>query len=405
MYKYFDATFFVGNRERLRALCTEDAPIVIPANGQMQKSADTAFPFRQDSNFWYLTGVNEPSAVLVIDHKETYLIMPEMSDYQTFFDGQASKTELSSISGITEIHDEKTGWQKLARLIKKAGQVYSLTPPPDFLDIYGIYTNPTRKHVVERMQAILPELMVLEARQHLAGLRMVKQPNELKALQAAIDLTIDGLLEVRKGSYKNEQEIATALSVYFLQHGHVKHGYGPLVAAGKNTCILHYENGASVIAPHDLVLLDVGAEIEGYTADITRVVALGPPTKRQKEVHAAVCAVHDYAISLVRPGVSIRENEKEVEAEMGRQLVKLGLIKKAEREAIRHYFPHATSHFLGIDAHDLGDYDVPLAPGMVITVEPGIYIPEEGIGIRIEDDVLVTQNGCEVLSKRLPRDL
>lgn len=405
MYKYFDATFFAGNRERLRALCTEDAPIVIAANGQMQKSADMAFSFRQDSNFWYLTGINEPSAVLVIDHKEAYLIMPEMSDYQSFFDGQASSGELTEISCITEIYDEKTGWQKLAKRIKKTGQVYSLTPPPDFLDIYGIYTNPTRKHVVEKMQAILPELTVHEARQHLAELRMVKQPNELKALQAAIDLTIDGLLEVRKGSYKNEQEIATALSVYFLQHGHVKHGYGPLVAAGKNACMLHYENGKAAIKPHDLVLLDVGAEIEGYTADITRVVAFNPPTKRQKEVYEAVCAVHDFAMNLVRPGVSIRENEKEVEAEMGRQLIKLGLIKKANRDSIRKYYPHATSHFLGLDAHDLGDYDTPLKPNMVLTVEPGIYIPEEGIGIRIEDDVLVTEDGCEILSKRLPRDL
>lgn len=405
MTTYFDATFFSGNRKKLRALCKEDIPIVIAANGQMQKSADTAFPFCQESNFWYLTGVQEPSVLLVIDTNETYLIMPEMSEYQAYFDGQASGQELTDVSGIDTVLSHKNGWAKLLDRVAKTGAVYSLTPPPVFIDTYGIYTNPTRKALVDRLLDADQNNDVIDIRQELASLRMTKQPAELRAIQKAIDVTIHGLEEIRQGVWQSEQEIVRALTISFLQQGHYSHGYGPIVSAGKNACLLHYEAASSAIKKDDLVLLDVGAEVAGYMADITRVYATGAVTKRQREVYEAVVAVHDYALSLQKPGVSIRDNEKLVESFMGEQLIKLGLIKEHNRERIRHYYPHSTSHYLGVDTHDLGDYDQPLAENMVLTVEPGIYIPEEGIGIRIEDDVLITKDGHQVLSSQLPRDL
>lgn len=405
MYTYFDASFFIQNRARLRELCPDDAPIVIAANGRMQKSMDIAFPFRQDGNFWYLTGINEPDMILVIDEDETYLLAPEQSDYLSHFYGQAEQANLRKVSGIETVLLADAGWQKLARRIKKTHKVHSMTPPPDYIDVYGMYTNPARKVLVEKLQSIEPSIEVADIRSAMASLRMVKHDAELGALRAAIDLTVDAFKHVGTQQYKTEKEIEAAFSIYFLSHGQYDHAYDPIVAAGKNACTMHTSSTRATMHKNDLVLIDIGAEVDSYTADITRVFPLSKPTKRQREVHQAVRAVQDYAISNLKPGISIRENEKLVEAFMGEQMMELGLIKKPTREAIRQFYPHSTSHFLGRDIHDLGDYDAPLAPNMVLTVEPGIYIPEESIGIRIEDDLLITEQGNEVLSQKLPRDL
>ena len=169
---------------------------------------------------------------------------------------------------------------------------------------------------------------------------------------------------------------------------------------------MHYHSNQSAIAPDNLVMIDIGAEISHYAADITRTFSSGAkPSRRQQIVHEAVGEVQDFAFGLLKPGVMIKAYEQQIEHFMGEKLRELGLIKTIEREQVRKYFPHATSHFLGLEPHDAGNYDQPLEAGVVITVEPGIYIPEEGIGVRIEDDVLITENGIEILSRRLPRDL
>lgn len=404
MDSYFTASFFSGNRTRLRGLCEADAPIVIAANGRMQKSADINFPFQQDSNFWYLTGIDEPEAVLVIDTDETYLIMPAMTDYLSYFYGQMHEDALQKVSGIDAIYDEEKGWRKLRTRLRKVKKAYTISPPPDYLDVYNMYTNPTRRVLVERISEADAKTEVIDVRSHLMAMRMVKQKCELQTLQAAVDLTVQAFTDIKGQKFTTEKELEAAFSVYFLQHGQRDHAYEPIVASGKNACLMHTSSTRQKLEKSNLVLMDIGAAVDGYAADITRVFAISAPSKRQREVYAAVLTVHSFALGLVKPGVSIRANEKQIEAYMGEQLMQLGLIKKPEREAIRHYFPHATSHFLGRDVHDLGDYDAPLAENMVLTIEPGIYIPEEGIGIRIEDDILVTKNGCRIMSDALPRD-
>lgn len=405
MYTHFDAKFFAGNRQKLRAACSEDAPIIIAANGRMQKSADIAFPFQQDSNFWYLSGIEEPEAILVIDSHETYLIAPPSTDYLSYFYGQLQSGDSSQSLGIKRVYTSEEGWQKVAKRIKKTNKAYSLTPPPDYIDIYGMYTNPTRKALVEKLQSIVPIVEISDVRQDLALMRMSKQPCEIAALQSAIDLTVAAFEYVSNGTYKTEKEIEAAFSVYFLQHGQQDHGYDPIVAAGKNACLMHTSSTRQTMQKNQLVLMDIGASVDGYAADITRMFAPSKPSVRQREVYEAVLAVQKFAIGNIKPGISIRENEKLVEQFMGEQMIKLGIIKKPERELIRHYFPHATSHFLGRDIHDLGDYDEPLAENMVLTIEPGIYIPEENIGIRIEDDIIVTKDGNRIMSDALPREL
>lgn len=152
-----------------------------------------------------------------------------------------------------------------------------------------------------------------------------------------------------------------------------------------------------------MILLDIGAEVEYYSSDISRTLSINhKPTRRQRQVYEAVADVQDYAFSLVKPGISIKDMETKIEHYMGEKLRVLGLINSIDKESVRKYYPHGTSHFLGLDTHDVGFYDKPLEPGMVITVEPGIYIPEENIGVRIEDDVLLTEAGYRLLTNNLP---
>jgi Xaa-Pro aminopeptidase len=228
-------------------------------------------------------------------------------------------------------------------------------------------------------------------------------------LQAAIDVTITGLKQALRPSklrsYYYEYEVEAELTRSFRRAGARGHAFAPIVAAGKNACILHNERNTGALKPGELLLCDVGAEVSHYCADITRTVALGDPSQRQVAVHEAVQEALGYATSLLRPGATFKDYEKHVEVFMGEKLRELGLIKTITKEAVRLYYPHATSHFLGLNPHDVGIYDMPLEPGMVLTVEPGIYIADEGIGVRIEDDVVITADGNTVLTVALPHDL
>jgi Xaa-Pro aminopeptidase len=403
----FSAEFFRQNRERLRALFTGTAPIVLTANGLLQRNGDVTYPFRQDSSFWYLTGINEPDVILVLDKYKEFLIVPDRDDTRTAFDGSVDIAKLSQISGVKDVLEHKEGWGKLARRLKKVRHVATLSPSPSYEERNGIYTNPARAQLVTRIKAeASEELELLDLRTHLRRMRSIKQPAELKAIQEAIDLTADAIKKIyRKAEkYDYEYEVEADLTAMFRSHG-VDHAFQPIIAGGVNACTLHRVANDSAINKDDLLLLDVGAEVSHYAADISRTFAIRELTKRQRAVLDAVVEVQEFAMSELRPGVLLKDYEVKVAQFMGEKLRELGLIKLIEKEEVRKYYPHATSHFLGLDTHDVGDYERPLEPGMVLTVEPGIYIPEEGIGIRIEDDVLMTEEGIKVLSEKLPQTL
>lgn len=404
MYKHFDTEFFVGNRKRLRELFVGTAPIIITANGALQRNGDSTFPFRQDSSFWYLTGINEPDIILVIDRNKEYLIVPQQSDYQAVFDGTTSNDTFSQISGIQTIYDDKEGWRQLGNRLHRSRHAATLSASPSYVKPYGFYTNPARSQLIERLKSHNDNLELLDLRTHLARMRLIKQPGELAAIQEAIDITAKAIKAVRKRTYGYEYEVEAALTGFFRKHGAQGHGYAPIVAGGGHTCVLHYGANNSSLDEKDLVLLDVGAEVENYSADISRTYSQGTPTKRQKDVYQAVLAVQEYALNLLKPGVTVKQNEQLIEQFMGEKLRELGLIKTISHDTVRQFYPHATSHYLGLDVHDVGDYERSLEPNTVLTVEPGIYIPKEGIGIRIEDDILITPEGYKVLSQQLPNN-
>jgi Xaa-Pro aminopeptidase len=401
----FSSDFFIGNRQRLRQLFTGKAPIVISANGLMQRSGDTAFPFRQDSNFWYLTGINDPDVLLVMDKDKEYLIVPEREHIREVFDGAIDGKHLTEISGIQTVLEHAEGWKQLGSRIKKVKHVATLAAQPHYAEHYGFYTNPARAHLMEWIQEYNVNIEPLDLREHLTRMRMVKQEPELAAIQQAIDITEATIKPLSKKleKFEYEYEIEAALTAGFRKRGASGHAFTPIVAAGDRACIIHSVDNNGAMKGANGVLFDVGAEVENYSADISRTFPLAGANKRYNQVYQAVLDAHEYAMGLLKPGVLIKEYEQLVEHYMGEKLRELRLIKTIDRESVRSYYPHATSHSLGLDTHDTFLYDTPLVPNMVLTVEPGIYIPEEGIGVRIEDDVLITDDGIKVLSDGLPR--
>lgn len=406
MKSFFDAEFFGANRQKLKSLVASEGPIVVTANGLLQRNADSTFPFRQDSSFWYLTGVEEPDLLLVMDGEQEYFIVPGRSETRQAFDGAIDSQTIMKRSGVGEVLGEDEGWQRLKNRLKQTNQAAILMPATSYIASHGLYVNPARRRLLRTIKKHQPNIELADIRETLSQLRSVKQPSEIKAIRKAIDVTAASLKAVKKaiGSYEYEYEVEAAITTVFRKRN-LNHAYGPIVAAGRNACILHYMANSGELKSGDILLLDVGAEVENYAADISRSFVKGEPTERQKQVWQAVMNVREFALQNLKPGISIRENEKIVEQFMGEQLRELGLIKQADRESIRRLYPHATSHYLGLDVHDAGNYDRPLEPNMTLTVEPGIYIPEEGIGIRIEDDILITETGNEVLSASLPHDL
>ncbi len=408
-----DSSFFTGNRERLRQLFTGTAPVVMTANGLMQQASDEPFPFHQDRNFWYLTGIDEPGVVLVMDKSKEYLIVPSREAAREKFDGVVDFNTLSRVSGIQTILPARDGWKQLESRLKRVQHIATLGANPHFIDFLGMYTNPARADLIKRIKDTNPHIELLDLRTHLSRMRMVKQELEIDALQRAIDITIDTLKDVIKpqklAKYAYEYEIEADITRGFRRRGSMGtgHAFAPIVASGERGCTMHYGRNDAPLASGELVVIDVGASANFYSADIARTVLLGDrPSKRQQAVHEAVLEAQQYAFSLLKPGVVLRNYEKQMEEYIGEKLRELGLIKTIEHDEVRHYFPHATSHFLGLDTHDAGDYEHPLEPGVVLTVEPGIYIPQEATGVRIEDNILITlEGGNQVLSERLSRSL
>lgn len=406
MQSHFSSAFFAANRQQLRERATTSAPIVVAANGLLQRGADSTFPFAQDSNFWYLTGIEEPDVVLVMAAQD-YLIVPGRDANRTAFDGHVDDDILKKRSGVSLILDSEAGWQQLTKEIELQRKVATVGAAPSYLEHYGMYTNPARRRLLAQLKAASSGVQIADIGQHLVLLRMIKQPAELLAIQSAIDITIATLQAVTKpaalSTYEYEYQLEADITRGFRARGASGHAFEPIVAGGARACTLHNVANNSPLKKNELIVLDVGAEVEHYAADITRTVNPGKSTPRQLAVYAAVQDAQSYAAGLLKPGILLADYEGRVEHYLGKKLQELGLIKAITHAAVRYYYPHASSHFMGLNVHDSGDYGQPLQPGMVLTVEPGIYIPEEAIGIRIEDDVLITAEGNVMLSNKLSR--
>ena len=406
MQSFFSPEFFTGNRARLRASVDGDAPIVITANGELQAKGDNPFPFRQDAGFWYLTGVEHPDYTLVIGVDETYIIAPGRSDVMELFGGVTTPDDIKKQSGVGTVLNASEGWARLKNNLQKSRKVYTLAANQAYIAVYGLYTNPARARITRQMKRAVPGLQVADIRKQLAELRVVKQAPEIAAIRRAVDITCATLNEVRRSSYSYEYELEADITRGFRRQGATGHAYSPIVAGGLNACTLHYIENNARLEPAEPVLADVGAEVSNYAADITRTWSFGKPSARQTAVFNAVDEAVRFGIEQLKPGdISFYECEQRVRAFVGTKLKELGLLERADdKEEIGRYYPHAP-HYLGLDVHDVGDTGQPLRAGMVLTVEPGIYLPDERIGVRLEEDILITETGCEILSESCPREL
>lgn len=398
MKNKFNAEFFTNNRSRL-SKSLPNSLVVISANCMLQKSADEPYAFRQDSSFWYLTGISEPDLVLVINTAENQatLLLPEQNDYQKEWDGKLDMQLLGQISGISVFDYRSSLVSILKRAKSKSLQICQLNPAPERVEPYGFMSNPARRILEQEIKQI--ESKPKDIRLEMARVREIKQPAEIDAIRSAIDVTGEALAELKQDleAYKTEKDFERALLIKFLEKGSDGHMFEPIVASGKNAAIIHYRQNDSEIKNNQLVLLDVGAKNGMYGADISRTWSAGTPTKRMKDVFDAVLEVHKQALSRYKPGIFLKEEQQRVNKDLAKQYKKL---KIPEGQ-----LPTGISHFLGVDTHDAGDYMAPLREGQILTVEPGIYLPDEGIGVRIEDNLLITKNGAEILSEKIDRNL
>jgi Xaa-Pro aminopeptidase len=398
-----EASFFTTNRRNLLEKLEPGSFVAVAGFGSMQRDVDEPFAFQQDANFWYLTGVEEPNWQLFIDvdSGEEWLVAPHLNRYHTTFSGGLTSEEAIARAGVAHVIDATQGRELLQKLLNKKKRVCTVVPPST--RVYGFQTNPGPRKLLAKLKGVER----VDIRPVLGRLRGVKRLEEIAAIQAAVDITVEGIMAVlhQLKTYKNECEADATLYYEFRRRG-ATHGFDPIVASGEKTCILHSPQANDPL--RDWLLLDVGARMHGYSADITRTVPLHPPTDRWVQVYEAVERMHDHFETILKPGASVRDTlMKDAYPFVGEEMVKLGLLTKPllDQDHVFKFMPHGITHGLGIDVHDPLGRPETFQEGMVLTNEVGVYIPEEGFGIRIENDCVITSDGVRNLAAKLPIDL
>ncbi|MGO9589596.1 MAG: aminopeptidase P N-terminal domain-containing protein [Candidatus Acidiferrales bacterium] len=400
---------YQARRAKLRAQI--DAPLVILGYTGHEDASEVAV-FYQEPYFYYLTGHDEPGAALVLlpgapnteptEGPQEILYLPERDLQKEQWEGSKvgphdpGIAEKSGFQAVEPFDNVKTD---LAKLAKTYTNFYTIVAP---LDEEG-YPHFTKMN--EWLRNALPHSMLRDITPTLDALRQVKSPGELALMQEAIDLSVDAHLDamrqMRPGLF--EYQIAARMKEIHELGGCEREAYAPIVGAGFNSTVLHYSKLDSEIKDGDVVVMDVGGEYGGYAADITRTLpANGKFTPRQREIYDIVLGAQNAAIDAIKPGVQLYGGDNSLQEIAANYINTHG--HDNEGRALGRYFIHGVSHHLGLDVHDPGDRARPLEPGMVVTVEPGIYIPEENLGVRIEDDILVTKDGHQILTARLPRN-
>ncbi|MFT3897916.1 MAG: aminopeptidase P N-terminal domain-containing protein [Thermomonas sp.] len=418
---------FVRRRRQLMRIAGDDAILVLAAAPERIRSRDTHYPYRQDSDFWYLTGFDEPSAVLVLVpgrvHGEALLFCRERDPEREGWDGPRLGPERACEAlGLDDAYPIDDLDDILPGLLEGRTRVYyHFGRDTDFdLKLIG-WLNRVREQV--RLGAQPPHEF-LELGHLLDELRLFKSAGELKLMQRAADIAIAAheaaMRAVRPGMH--EYELQAELEREF-RRADAAPAYGSIVGAGANACVLHYVANNAPIRDGDLVLIDAGAEHRGYASDITRTFpANGRFTKEQRALHDLVGAAQAAALAQARPGIAYEAMHAAAVETLTDGLLELGLLKGRLEKNIadggyKRFYRHKTGHWLGLDVHDVGDYRLDgesrvLEPGMVLTVEPGLYVmPDDegvaakwrGIGIRTEDDVAITRDGHRVLTQKLAR--
>ncbi|MDY0022005.1 aminopeptidase P N-terminal domain-containing protein [Arenimonas caeni] len=419
---------FARRRKQLMRMADEDAILILPSAPERVRSHDTHFPYRQDSDFWYLSGFPEPEAVLVLvpgrKHGEVLLFCRDRDPEREAWDGPRAGPEGAvEAYGVDDAYPITDLDEILPGLLEGRSRVYYHFGRDTEFDLKLIgWVNRVRSQVRHGAQ---PPHEFLELGHLLHELRLFKSAAELRLMRRSAAIAAEAQLAAMRATRVggHEYEVEAALQYTYRRHNAVA-AYEPIVGAGANGCVLHYRANNAPLNDGELLLCDAGAEYAGYASDITRTWPVnGRYSKEQRALHEIVLAAQAAAMAQARPGRPWNLGHEAAVEVLTEGLLSVGLLKGSLKSALssgayKKFYMHKTGHWLGLDVHDVGEYKVAgdyreLEPGMVFTIEPGIYIAPgskgvpakwQGIGIRIEDDVAITRDGHEVLTDAVPRD-
>ncbi len=406
-YEAIDQSLFIRNRKECTNQMQSGALAVFNSNDTYPISADSTMPFQQHRDIFHLSGVDQEESILVLfpdstneAHKEV-LFLRETNEHIAVWEGEKlNKERALEVSGIKTVYWLDQFETIFKQMMSEASAIYLNTNEHLRADT----TVETREdRFIKKVKEQYPVHQTLRSAPIMHRIRSIKHAIEIELMKHACSITRAGIERlfgfVKPGVW--EYEIEAELIHEFLRNRSKGFAYTPIVASGPNACVLHYIQNNMQCRDGDVILLDVGAEYANYASDLTRCIPVnGRFTDRQKAVYNSVLHVKKEATKLLVPGTMLNEYHKEVGKLMEAELLKLGLINQTDIQnqdpkwpAYKKYFMHGTSHFIGLDTHDVGCWNEPIKANMAFTVEPGIYIPEEGLGIRLEDDVVVRDSG------------
>ena len=412
-YKTIDSLLFKKNREKFASKMPTNTIAIFNSNDLMPKNADQLMTFKQNSDLFYLSGIDQEETILIIIKNSSsfrsILFIRETNDAIKIWEGsKLAKNDAEAISGIDTIFWNTEFESKISSIMKQCNIVF-LNSNEHARAVITVETRDAR--FKKWIKVKFPKHIYKKAADMIYPIRAIKGLEEVSLIQKACDITKIGVSKVistlKPGIY--EYEIEAEIIREFLLNKSRGFAYDPIIASGSNACILHYGSNNEVCKDGDVVLMDFGAEYANYASDLTRCFPVnGRFTKRQKKIYNAVLNVMKQSKNMLKQGIVLSEYEKEVGRFMEKELIDLGLISSREvrkstgTPAYKKYYMHGTSHHLGLDVHDVSAPNQILSEGMVLTCEPGIYVPEEGIGIRLENDILITFNGHVDLMNEIP---
>ena len=403
------------NRKNLIKLIKSESIVLLDSGKAPHKTTDQYYHYTAQRNFFYLTGLNEEKCKLIIIKSKktvtTLLFIEETTEYMRQWEGERiSKKEASEITGIsdTKIY-YLSQFEPVFRSLMTYGRGIGMAPPKyAYYDLYRV--TPTESpYAYDQFSFVFDvykELKVKNLNENLSFLRMFKSEFEVDQLQKAIDITKIGLENVMDNLAvrTNEFQLAADFLHQITLEGSSGNSFNTIAASGENATVLHYEENNGELEKGKLILFDLGSLYNNYGSDISRTYPInGKFSDRQRTLYEIVLKTNKESIKYAKPGISWKELNKFAKDILINECKKIGLIKNDND--INKYYYHSIGHFLGLDTHDVGQYDMKLTEGMVITIEPGLYIKEEGIGIRIEDDILITKDGSINLSKDIIKEV
>ncbi len=415
-YDPINPELFITNRKRFILSMEPNSMLICNSNDEMPRNGDQCFPFRQNSDMFGLCGLDQEETVLVLypdcvkyEMREIAFIKKTNKHIAIWEGHKYSKKEASEVSGIKNIYWLDEMDKILTELIHLCDHIYINSNENDS---YRSEVETRDLRFAKYMRNKYPMHSFKRAQPIFKQMAMFKNKYEVELMQHACNITEKAFRRVLKFVKPGirEYDIEAEVSHEFTINQANGHAYAPIIASGKNACVLHYGENNDICKPGDVILFDFGAEYANYAADLSRCIPVsGKFTERQKDVYNAVLRVMKKAITMMVPGTLLNEYNDAVGRIMEKELIGLGLITEEDVKnenpkmpAYKKYFMHGTSHHLGLDVHDLSNRNVPFQAGMILTCEPGIYIPEEDLGIRLEDDILITDNGPVNLMANIP---